>query len=419
MAVVSLLLIHLVQEVFAERRPTAAVNASAFIQQKAHSYRTMLLDSIPSFAAFVQEHSRSYKEGTDEYHQRQTLYHHRLDQVSKQNSQPDRLWDAGVNHLSDSTDEELQMLRGWRGHVWSSSSTDLGLSLRQADAAVNVASHVWDQAPLQKALNQGSCGSCWAVATAKMAETNHLIHTKMERSFSAQELVDCTPNPHECGGTGGCSGATVELAMLYMMHQGCSTSEQTHYRGTETSCANPPGPLMALQGAEADVGQGMTMDELTQPGLKVATSAAARQINLLNWERLPVNEDAYLAAALLEGTVAVSVAGQVWASYSRGIFDGCSEDAVIDHAVVAIGFGLDTNTKKKFWTILNSWGHSWGENGRIRLLRTEDEYCGTDHQPEVGTGCKGGPSSVKVCGMCGVLYDSVLARFGSHPAPEF
>ena len=31
-----------------------------------------------------------------------------------------------------------------------------------------------------------------------------------------QELVDCVPNPHACGGTGGCSGATVELAMNFV-----------------------------------------------------------------------------------------------------------------------------------------------------------------------------------------------------------
>lgn len=31
-----------------------------------------------------------------------------------------------------------------------------------------------------------------------------------------QELIDCVPNPNACGGTGGCSGATVELAMNYV-----------------------------------------------------------------------------------------------------------------------------------------------------------------------------------------------------------
>ena len=31
--------------------------------------------------------------------------------------------------------------------------------------------------------------------------------------------------------------------------------------------------------------------------------------------------------------------------------------------------------------------------------------CGTDTTPSDGTGCANGPSSVTVCGACGILYD--------------
>jgi len=30
------------------------------------------------------------------------------------------------------------------------------------------------------------------------------------------ELVQCTPNHHHCGGAGGCSGATAELAFQFV-----------------------------------------------------------------------------------------------------------------------------------------------------------------------------------------------------------
>ena len=52
----------------------------------------------------------------------------------------------------------------------------------------------------------------------------------------------------------------------------------------------------------------------------------------------------------------------------------------------------------------------FGENGKIRLLRqdAEEDYCGTDNQPELGTACEGGPASVRVCGQCGILYDNVV-----------
>merc|ERR1740117_1033061 len=100
--------------------------------------------------------------------------------------------------------------------------------------------------------------------------------------------------------------------------------------------------------------------------------------------------------------------------YQGGVFDHCDRDAVIDHAVTLIGYGGDKTLDEKFWLVQNSWGADWGEEGRIRVLRSDgdqSETCGVDRQPEVGTACKGGPKEVTVCGMCGILYDSVVPHF--------
>merc|ERR1719281_1777187 len=97
--------------------------------------------------------------------------------------------------------------------------------------------------------------------------------------------------------------------------------------------------------------------------------------------------------------------------YSGGIFSGCDKDAIINHAVVAEGFGQEEQFRRqhKYFLLRNSWGSDWGENGYIRLERHSDEsvYCGIDDKPLDGTGCLGGPPKVRVCGMCGVLYDAV------------
>merc|ERR1740130_898016 len=100
---------------------------------------------------------------------------------------------------------------------------------------------------------------------------------------------------------------------------------------------------------------------------------------MTGWETLPKNEYAPLMQALLErGPVAVSVAADAWFSYESGIFDGCGKDAVIDHAVVAMGFGEADN--HKYWVIQNSWGANWGEQGHIRLQRHDtEEYCGMNN----------------------------------------
>jgi len=56
----------------------------------------------------------------------------------------------------------------------------------------------------------------------------------------------------------------------------------------------------------------------------------------------------------------------------------------VDHAVLAVGYGHDDETNKDFWIVKNSWGSSWGEEGYIRLVKSDQE----------------GP------GMCGILLSA-------------
>ena len=68
----------------------------------------------------------------------------------------------------------------------------------------------------------------------------------------------------------------------------------------------------------------------------------------------------------------------------------------------------------------NSWSSDWGEDGYIRILRAADaahEKCGTDTDPDQGDGCKGGPSSIKVCGECAILSDSSYPTGGKLATP--
>merc|ERR1719197_732280 len=88
-----------------------------------------------------------------------------------------------------------------------------------------------------------------------------------------------------------------------------------------------------------------------------------RAFGMTGWETLPKNKYEPLARALAErGPVAVSVAADAWFNYDNGIFNGCGKDAVIDHAVVAMGYGEDATTGNKYWLIQNSWGKDWGED---------------------------------------------------------
>jgi len=43
----------------------------------------------------------------------------------------------------------------------------------------------------------------------------------------------------------------------------------------------------------------------------------------------------------------------------------------VDHAVLLIGYGKEKNAP--YWTMQNSWGDDWGENGYFRMARGSDE----------------------------------------------
>lgn len=363
---------------------------------------------IPHFDVFLQKFNRSYDRGSAEFRVRKALYNKRAAIATAQNRKVHGLWSAGVNYLWDSTEEEFSKLRGWRRAArpsWEShGSTGLVQVKRDRSLAEMPEGKSWSQlTSIQRVTDQGPCGSCWAIASSEVLSAHTEIHTSVVRTFAPQQLVSCVPNPNQCGGDGGCKGATVELAYAWVMENGLADEDQVPYGSTDTRCSS----------------QASVQDQTTaMPVLSQISSSTS--FGMSGWERLPMNEyDPVIRALVEKGPVAVSVAADPWDVYEAGIFNGCPGDVVIDHSVVLIGFGSsggeseEANAATKFWEIKNSWGLNWGERGNIRLLRQEpdDMHCGTDNKPELGTACKGGPKEVTVCGMCGILYDTVIPLF--------
>lgn len=375
---------------------------------------------LPTFDSFLQAHGRTYEHGSAEFQQRRSLYEERVAKAEVQNGKSDGIWVAGVNKLWDWTDSELQSLRGWDGNVRPEGGS--GHVIRshaqflQQHPKDLPEEKMWMNLTATKHItDQGACGSCWAVSAATVLELNHEIYRGKFRSFSAQQITSCTPNPKRCGGDGGCAGATGELAMEWVLKNGCAEESAVPYEGKDTKCT--------AQGAHSSaVAFPQTPHSPHSPPAPVATrTVGGAAFGMTGWETLPKNQYEALARALVErGPAVVSVAASEWHYYSSGVFDGCAKDATVDHAVTAIGYGVDITHHKmiahkfsvKYWEIQNSWGREWGEDGHIRIKRHDTEsYCGTNYHPEMGIACKGDTKPVPVCGMCGVLFDSVVPHF--------
>lgn len=363
-----------------------------------------------SFAEFASFHGRDYEAGSSEFELRQTLYEARSAEVLRKNSEPGRTSFAAVNHLADRTDDELERLRGYKAAPSVAGPPQfLQFGSESGHTADLPKSVDWRHLLAMKDVyNQGDCGSCWAMATATTMTAHSEIHAE-HRSFSAQHLLQCVGNPRKCGGTGGCDGATPELALAHILEHGMSTAEDLPYSGKQPL---PPCPFSASSSA---VNGSLALAESSAKG-------SAQSFGMVGWEKLPENEVEPIMRALQDGPVNAAVsASELWNDYSHGILSACAPGAVINHAVVLVGYG-ESLTGQKYWLIQNSWGPGWGEGGFLRLARRSNEaeqrYCGWDNAPQDGSGCSDGPSRVRVCGSCGILYDVVRPIFGSLPAPH-
>jgi len=352
-------------------------------------------------------HSR-LDEGVATLVERRALFEARRQEVVAHNNQlPRALWFAAVNRFADLTTVERTMLLGYKrvdGHRSAPASWQFLPSQRIASSATpwlamsssadNLVENVdWRHRGLRSpsfVQNQGSCGSCWAMAAVGALETHLEIASGNVTFLSSSELIDCVPNPKMCGGTGGCNGATSSLAFDYAKQHGVAVklarrnaessddmADMIGARSADTRvCMRPPTPFRAMAGG---------------------------------FVQLPTNRILPLMHAVASsGPVSVSVDASNFFHYSSGVFDACHRDAVVNHAMLLLGYGHDKPRGPKFWLLRNSWGTEWGEHGNMRLLRHDNEraHCGTDYNPLEGSGCIGGPKQVPVCGMCGILSDS-------------
>jgi len=383
------------------------------------------LDVSLSFSQFVDKYARQYTPGTKEYIFREAMFQRHVRAVKEHNSKNNKnTFVAAVNHLADWTAEELAGLRGYRKHAHPSNNKVLHGHSKPALASThkNVTqqpilpeSFSWSQLQaIQEDRDQFDCGSCWAFAADIVMRSHSAIHYKPQ-NLSVGQIVACTPNPNQCGGSGGCGGATCELAFEYALLHGLADEKTLPYNGGRANCP---------QSFSADVRRASSVRFL-QDGTESHQSphggsfsvGNGNGIGMTGWQKFPENRLEPLMRALVEkGPVAAAVAaGFEWNLYSSGIMALNEYPTwIVNHAVVLFGYGRDQGTK--YWYIKNSWGNHWGENGNIRLQRpeAEEKYCGIDVEPEVGTGCKGGPSQVKVCGSLGVLYDAAIPIFGNE-----
>jgi len=322
------------------------------------------------------EYGKKY-DSLEEKNARRIIFQSKLEEVMLHNNDPSQTYKMGINHLSDRSTEEFNKLLGYKRTSKSQNVPKLAHTMSKKPLANFVD---WRQKNVVSPVkDQGMCGSCWTFGTAETIESFNAIKNGRLEELSEQQILDCTPNPNQCGGTGGCGGGTPELAYAQIIKDGGLASQWTYpyisYWGKDFTC-------------------------------QLNVSSVKPTAKITGYTALPTNKyEPVLDALANQGPLAINVDASSWGSYETGVFSGCNTtEIVIDHVVQLVGYGTDEKNGE-YWLVRNSWSPNWGEDGYIRILRSSTTQCGKDHSPSEGTGCNGGPSVIDVCGMCGILFD--------------
>jgi len=201
--------------------------------------------------------------------------------------------------------------------------------------------------------NQGSCGSCWAFATASVASDLCCLQNKDYGWLSPQELVSCDKK------NGGCNGGLAATGLEYVKTNGLVPEACYPYLARGEACPNK-----------------------CKDGSDWASAHVCKCKELVDCGTLPL-----MKTCLKDGPITVRMlVYSDFFNYKSGIY--CWDHSSTfrgGHAIRCIGYGEGA---KPYLRCANSWGPSWGDMGYFNI--SVEDGCGirlTAHDAWSVKGC--------------------------------
>uniref|UniRef100_A0AC35FXU2 Peptidase C1A papain C-terminal domain-containing protein n=1 Tax=Panagrolaimus sp. PS1159 TaxID=55785 RepID=A0AC35FXU2_9BILA len=248
---------------------------------------------------------------------------------------------------------------------------------------------------VHRVMNQGGCGSCYAVAAAAVMSDRICIESNgIEQPFiSAQDLISCCPN---CGGCHGTVWALLSFNYWrdhgivsggsYGSYEGCKPYAQPPNCGSPCSIdiySKKDHDHMKCRRQCQNHFSKEYDDDLYRA--KSVYWVKVNKVTVSNMDMLKAalnvttesNEVIIKREIITNGPVlACFVVYEEFQHYKSGIYkaqtSALSKD-LYGHCAKLIGWG-ETENGQKYWQFMNTWGRSnWGENGFFRMADEPEE----------------------------------------------
>ncbi len=182
--------------------------------------------------------------------------------------------------------------------------------------------------------DQGNCGSCWAFATVGPFEALLQADGKTT-DLAEQYLISCNNVGWGCGGGWFAHDYHWNVKPSGEPEAGAVLETSFPYKAADVSCAGP-----------YDHPHKITSWQYVGNDSSIPSVGAIKQ------------------AIYDHGPVAAAVCvDSAFQHYSGGVFAPGTSCNDINHAIVLVGW----NDAEQTWTLRNSWGSGWGEEGYMRI----------------------------------------------------
>ena len=291
------------------------------------------------FMNFVKLYNKEYSE--NEFMKRYEIFMENIKYIENENS-IQRNYTLGETIFTDLTQEEFKdrfskigSSRTCEKYSKNVNSVPDMIDWREKNAVTGVK-------------DQGQCGSCWSFSATGAMEGAWSISKGELVSLSEQQLVDCSAGFEY--GNHGCNGGLMDGAFQYAINNGMCEESDYKYTAKNGECHD----------CEAVV-------------------------QISSCEDVPANNQQKLKEAVSLGPVSVAIEAdtRTFQLYTGGVLTSSSCGTNLDHGVLVVGYGKEGSTQ--YWLVKNSWGTSWGEEGYVKIERSDSTndpgICGIAMQP--------------------------------------